>query len=82
MAAGLGMSRVGEVWDTGRRVFVVLEEDETNALPGESICVILILYDAFGRGVGMTTGQWVPRDEVEGDMSGPTGWKRIASFQS
>lgn len=76
------MSRVGEVWDTGRRVFVVLEEDDANTNERESVCVVLILHDDFDRGVGMTTGQWVPWDEDSGDAAGPMGWKRIASLQS
>jgi len=75
------MSRVGEVWDTGRRVFVILEEDEANAYPNESICVILILHDDFDRGVGMTTGQWVPRREGEAPTLDTKDWKRIASMQ-
>jgi hypothetical protein len=76
------VSRVGEVWDTGKHVFVILEEDESNAYPEESICVILILHsDRDDEAVGRTTGQWVPR--VQGkSTSGATSWKQIASFQS
>ncbi len=74
------MSRIGEVWDTGRRVFVVLEEDEANAYPEESICVVLILHDDFDRGVGMTTGEWVPR--LWADETSTCGWKRIASLRA
>ncbi len=76
------MSRVGEVWDTGSRVLLVLEEDESNAYPEESVCVVLILYDVRDERIGMTTGLWVPKAGYEEYAldTGRDAWKRIASF--
>jgi hypothetical protein len=72
------VSRVGEVWSAGRMVFVILEEDEANAYPEESICVVLILAHDNEENVGATTGTWVPKTEGYGGST----WKRIASLQS